>query len=261
MHLRDLTQFLFELSENNNRPWFVMNKPRYDILREEFLELVTSLVKDVARFDPAIASCNPKKAMFRINRDMRFSHDKTPYKTFFSASITSSGLKKPSQGGGPSYYFQINAQGKLLVAAGEWLPPADRLRAIRNRILDEPAAFAKIARNKGLLTHFGEMQEEGKLKRPPKGFDADLPQIESIKLKHFIVWRESPIAGVMPEVLEKDVLAGFKVAQPLVTWLREIKTPVADEAEEMPAVADPAKPAKSAKPVKPVKPARKAATA
>ncbi|MBC7574562.1 MAG: DUF2461 domain-containing protein [Herminiimonas sp.] len=230
MHLRDLTQFLAELSENNNRAWFVMNKPRYDILREEFLALVTALIPPIAKFDPAIANCNPKKALFRINRDMRFSHDKTPYKTFFSASITSSGLKKPSQGGGPSYYFQINAQGNLLVAAGEWLPPANRLRAIRNRIRDEPARFAKISGNKAIGAHFGGLQEEGKLKRPPKGFDLDTPGLESIKLKHFIVWRETAIAGVMPEVLQKDVVAGFKIAQPLVTWLRETKTPVADEA-------------------------------
>ena len=230
MHLRDLTQFLAELSENNNRAWFVMNKPRYDILREEFLALVTALISPIAKFDPAIANCNPKKALFRINRDMRFSHDKTPYKTFFSASITSTGLKKPSQGGGPSYYFQINAHGNLLVAAGEWLPPADRLRAIRNRIRDEPARFAKISSNKAIGAHFGGLQEEGKLKRPPKGFDLDTPGLESIKLKHFIVWRETAIAGVMPEVLQKDVVAGFKIAQPLVTWLREIKTPVADEA-------------------------------
>jgi uncharacterized protein (TIGR02453 family) len=72
MHTRDLIQFLSELSENNNRAWFVMNKPRYDILRAEFLELVTQLIADISKFDPAVAGCNPKKALFRINRDMRF---------------------------------------------------------------------------------------------------------------------------------------------------------------------------------------------
>jgi uncharacterized protein (TIGR02453 family) len=228
MHLRDLVRFLEELEQDNHRAWFVMNKPRYDILRAEYLELVTALIPQIARFDPAIASCNPKKALFRINRDMRFSHDKTPYKTFFSASITSSGLKKPSQGGGPSYYFQINAAGKLLVAAGEWLPPADRLRAIRQRILAEPAEFEKIASNRAIATRFGGLQQDGKLTRPPKGFDADAVGIESIKLKHFIVWREATVHGLMPEALVKEVLSGFKAAQPLVTWLRAIKTPIAD---------------------------------
>lgn len=230
MHLRDLVQFLGELSENNNRPWFVMNKPRYDILRAEFLELVTEIVAQVIKFDPSIASCTPKKALFRINRDMRFSHDKTPYKTFFSASITSSGLKKPSQGGGPSYYFQINAQGLLLVAAGEWLPPADRLRAIRNAILADPAGFEKAAAGKKLVTHFGGLQEEGKLKRPPKGFDVDAVHSERIRLKHFIVWREQSIGGMMPEVLLQEIVAGFKAAQPLVGWLRAVKTPLAETA-------------------------------
>ena len=81
MHLRDLTQFLTELSENNNRPWFIMNKPRYDILRAEFLDVVTELIRELGKFDPLVAGCNPKKAMFRINRDIRFSNDRSPYKT------------------------------------------------------------------------------------------------------------------------------------------------------------------------------------
>src|SRR3954470_8676328 len=119
MHTRDLIQFLSELSENNNRAWFVMNKPRYDILRAEFLALVTKLIAEVAKFDPEVADCNPKKALFRINRDMRFSKDKSPYKTNFSAAITASGLKKPSQGGGPAYYFHVDEHGTLLIAGGE----------------------------------------------------------------------------------------------------------------------------------------------
>ena len=84
-------------------------------------------------------------------------------------------------------------------------------------------------KSKKIAEQFGGLQEEGKLKRPPKGFDAELPMIESIKLKHFIVWREAGIKGMMPEVLVKDLVTGFKAAQPLVTWLREIKTPVAPD--------------------------------
>src|SRR5438445_10021523 len=144
MHIRDLTRFLAELSENNNRAWFVMNKPRYDILRAEFLELVIRLIAEITRFDPAVAACNPKKALFRINRDLRFSHDKDPYKTTFSAAITASGLKRPSQGGGPMYYFHVNADGMLLIAAGEYIPPADRLRAIRQQIVGDSTGFGKL---------------------------------------------------------------------------------------------------------------------
>ena len=221
MHVRDLTNYLAELSENNNRAWFVMNKPRYDILRAEFLEVVIRLIADISKFDPAIAACNPKKAMFRINRDMRFSKEKIPYKTHFSAAITASGLKKPSQGGGPAYYFQINEKGLLLVAGGEYLPPSDRLRAIRQRIVDDPAGFSKVIKNRKLKETYGDLQQEGKLTRPPKGFDVDIPHLEYVKLKSFIVWQEMPVIKD-PDALEKALLSGFKDAWPLVSWLRQI---------------------------------------
>jgi uncharacterized protein (TIGR02453 family) len=223
MHIRDLTQFLAELSENNNRAWFVMNKPRYDILRAEFLELVTGLIADIAKFDPAVAGCNPKKALFRINRDMRFSHDKSPYKTTFSAAITASGLKKPSQGGGPAYYFHIDAGGTLLLAGGEYMPPPDRLRTIRQHVIGDVTGFGKLLKNRRLNDTFGGLQQEGKLTRPPKGFDADVPHIESIKLKSFIAWKESSLKKKIPADLKKELAAGFKDAYPLVTWLRQAK--------------------------------------
>lgn len=222
MHVRDLIQFLGELSENNNRAWFVMNKPRYDILREEFLALTIKLIAEISKFDPAIAGCNPKKALFRINRDMRFSHDKRPYKTHFSAAITASGLKKPSQGGGPAYYFHINEAGQLLIAGGEYLPPTPRLRAIRNRVVEDAAGFTKMRKNKKLVATYDDLQEEGKLQRPPKGFTPDTPNIEYVKLKSFIVWTEEDIRKKIPADLGKRVLEGFKDAYPLVQWLRDI---------------------------------------
>ncbi|MDB5762773.1 MAG: hypothetical protein JWQ21_1768 [Herminiimonas sp.] len=223
MHIRDLIQFLAELSENNNRAWFVMNKPRYDILRAEFLELVTELIADIAKFDPAVSHCNPKKALFRINRDMRFSHDKSPYKTTFSAAVSASGLKKPSQGGGPAYYFHIDAGATLLVAGGEYMPPSDRLRAIRQHVVTDVTGFGKLLKNKKLNDAFGGFQEEGKLTRPPKGFDADAPHIEYVKLKSFIVWKEASLKKKIPDDLGKELAAGFKNAYPLVTWLRQVK--------------------------------------
>lgn len=220
MHLRDLNHFLLELSDNNNRAWFVMNKPRYDILRAEFLALVTELITQIAKFDPAVIGCEPKKALFRINRDVRFAKDKAPYKTTFSASILPSGRKKPSEGGGPAYYFQIDANGKLFFAVGEYMPPADRLRAVRNLIVDDPKGFASVLKNKAFKEQFGSLQEEGKLIRPPKGFDADDPNIEYIKLKNFIVWTEVSLNKNAPDLLLPQLVAGFKAAYPLVAWLR-----------------------------------------
>ena len=230
MHLRDLTQFLAELSENNQRAWFVMNKPRYDILRAEFLELVTALIAAIARFDPLIADCNPKKALFRINRDMRFSQDKSPYKTTFSAAIIASGRKKPSEGGGPSYYFHIDAAGTLLVAAGEYMPPSDRLRAIRQQIVADPDGFAKVLKNRKLIARFNGLQEEGKLTRAPKGFEPDHRHVESLKLKNFIVWTERSIAGrYPPDNLCNEIAATFTDALALVKWLRAVPVVAHDE--------------------------------
>lgn len=222
MHLRDLTRFLKELEENNNRAWFVMNKPRYDILRAEFLALVSGLITDITAFDPAVAACDPKKALFRIHRDLRFARDKQPYKTYFSASITESGRKRPSQGGGPAYYFHVDAQGTLLVAGGEYQPPADRLRRIRERVVAEPESFAAVLEDESMRKTFGELQPEGRLTRVPKGFEPDAPHAEFLKLKSYIVWNETDTEAIRPEALPDRILDGFRAAQPLVRWLRAI---------------------------------------
>lgn len=225
MHTRDLVRFLEELSENNNRAWFVMNKPRYDILRAEFLDLVTGLIDEIARFDPAVAACNPKKALFRINRDMRFSKDKSPYKTHFSAAITASGLKKPSQGGGPAYYFHIDAAGQLLVAGGEYMPPPERLRAIRRQITVDPAGFEKVLKDRRLRKRYGALQDEGKLARLPKGFEAHEELGDYLKHKSYIVWTEASLKKHIPEDLAAEVLSGFRDAWPLIAWLRQVPQP------------------------------------
>lgn len=221
MHLRDLTRFLAELAENNNRAWFVMNKPRYDILRAEFLEIVTELIPKIEKFDPAIAGCSPKKALFRIHRDLRFARDKHPYKTHFSAALTATGLKKPSQGGGPAYYFHIDAAGMLLIAAGEYQPPADRVKQIRQRIVGDPAGFSAVLKDRKMKAFFGDLQQEDKLIRPPKGFDPALPHADYLKLKSFIVWTEEPVANMDPDKLPEKLIAGFRSAQPLIRWLRD----------------------------------------
>jgi uncharacterized protein (TIGR02453 family) len=220
MHLYDLTQFLAALSDNNNRPWFVMNKPRYDILRAEFLDVVTELIAELARFDPLVTHCNPKKALFRINRDLRFGHDKSPYKTHFSAAIVPNDLRRPSEAGGPAYYLQIEGGGKLRFGAGEYTPPPKRLRAIRNHMVIDAAGFSTVLKNNKLVRTFGQLQQESKLLRPPKGFDALAEHIESIKLRSFFVWCEVDLALNDPDRLVPDLASGLKDAYALVHWLR-----------------------------------------
>ena len=223
MHLRDLTQFLTELGSNNNRPWFIMNKPRYDILREEFLAVVTELIAALGKFDKQVVACNPKKAMFRINRDIRFSNDKSPYKTRFSAGITPNDKRRPSAAGGPTYYFHIEGDGTLLFGAGEYLPPPARLKAIREHIVNDATGFAKVLKNKPLRATFGEIQPEYKLQRPPKGFDPGHPHIEYLKLKSYFVWTEVKLKLNAPDQLVPQLAGGLKDAFALVTWLRGVQ--------------------------------------
>ena len=227
MHIQDLTRFLAELTEDNNRAWFVMNKPRYDILREEFLTLVTTLMVQISKFDPLILGCNPKKALFRINRDVRFAKDKRPYKTTFSAAIVANDLKKPSQGGGPAYYFQLNAAGELLFAVGEYMPPTDRLKQLRQAVADDGPSLVKILKNKKLAQTFSNLEDGDKLQRPPKGFDPLHAQIELIKLKSFMIWDkidtgEFAVAERSDLVLA-TLVSNFRTAYPLVQWLRSAK--------------------------------------
>ena len=229
MHLRDLKQYLTELAGNNNRPWFIMNKPRYDILREEFLQVVTELIIELGKFDPAVKFCNPKKAMFRINRDVRFAHDKSPYKTRFSAAIAPNDLRRPSKAGGPTYYMQLDGDGRLLFGAGEYMPPPQRLRALRQHMVADAAGFGKVLKNKKLRATYGDIQNEGKLQRPPKGYDPEHEHIEYIKLKSFFVWTEIDLQLNKPELLVPTIAAGLKDALPLVTWMRAAKV---EEVEE-----------------------------
>ncbi|MBC7685782.1 MAG: DUF2461 domain-containing protein [Bdellovibrionales bacterium] len=229
MHLRDLTQFLSELGDNNNRPWFIMNKPRYDILREEFLAVVTQLIAELGKFDQQVVACNPKKALFRINRDVRFANDKRPYKTRFSAGITPKDLRRPSAGGGPTYYFHIDPAGTMFIGAGEYLPPAPRLKAIREQVVNDATGFAKLMKNKQLRATFGDLQPDDKLQRPPKGFDPGHPHIEYLKLKSFFVWTEVKLELNAPDKLVPALARAFKDAYTLVAWLRAVEVAATDD--------------------------------
>ena len=104
MNARELVNYLAGLAENNNRAWFAMSKPSYDILRAEFTELVAQVIAATAKFDPAVVGQDPKKALFRINRDLRFSKDKSPYKTHAAMSFRhADGKERPA----PGFYLHL----------------------------------------------------------------------------------------------------------------------------------------------------------
>ena len=140
MHIPALLQFLKELTENNNRPWFLHNKPHYDILREEFIELVGEVGAAVAKFDKELGPFEPKKAVFRIYRDVRFAKDKSPYKNHIGAVLGARTTDKTR----PVYYFHVDHKGNLLTACGVYMPEAVAIKKIRDYIVAEPAKFSKL---------------------------------------------------------------------------------------------------------------------
>jgi len=216
MHVPALIQYLKGLEENNNKAWFVMNKPSFDILREEFVALVGEVIARGAVFDQRIAGVDPKKALFRIYRDVRFAHDKTPYKTTFSAAISADGKKSQ----GPMYYFHISAKGELFTAAGCYMPQKDLLAAIRRHIAEQPRLVDKLLHNRAFMDEAGGFAEQESLVRPPKGYDADTPHIDLIRQKSFVARSSLDIAKRIPRDLAGEVAARFQTMYPLVDWLR-----------------------------------------
>ena len=220
MHIPALLQFLEGLAENNNRPWFLHNKPSYDILREEFTAVVADVVQRIAKFDPEIEQVDPKKCLFRIYRDVRFSTNKDPYKTHFSGVIGG----KTTDRSRPSYYFQINEKGVLGVGGGIYMPEPDTLQKIRHFVINQPTLLNALLKDKSLTKTFGGMSEEDRMQRPPKGYQhlpADHPHIEIIKNRHFFAFVEAKIKARPPKDLGKKIGDQFADLYPLIVWLRE----------------------------------------
>jgi uncharacterized protein (TIGR02453 family) len=216
MHVPALIEFLDGLRRNNNRPWFVWNKPAYDILRQEFEALVGDLAARVAAFDRDLGAVDPKKAMFRIYRDTRFSKDKTPYKTHFSAALGD----RSKRGEAPGYYFEIDHTGNLLAGGGIYRPHPPILQAIRRHIAAHPEALSRVLRDRRFKATFGGLADEDALVRPPKGFAADLPHIDAIRQRHFFAMVEVDVAKRPPRDLARVVEGYFRDLLPLMAWLR-----------------------------------------
>ena len=122
-------KFLKELANHNVKEWFDTNRNLYDLAKEDVVTLVNDMIKEHSKNDPSIAEQEGKKCVMRINRDIRFSKDKTPYKNNFGISIPTSGTKA----GGAEYYLHIQP-GKSFIAGGYWMPDAVHLKAIRQEI-------------------------------------------------------------------------------------------------------------------------------
>lgn len=183
MNSGEILTFINDLAANNNREWFTENKPRYEKIKTNFVSFLDELIPEIARFDPSVAHLEGKSCLFRIYRDVRFSHDKSPYKTHFGAMILA-GSSKSEIHNKAGYYIHIEP-GQSMLAGGAYLPPSDWLKAIRKEITYQTEEFKAIIEDKEFKKYFGEIDGE-KLKRPPQGFDANHPDIELLKYKSYL---------------------------------------------------------------------------
>lgn len=208
--------FLEELDSNNNRDWFLINKARHDKARANVLEFANSLILKLSKMDPSISSdMDSKNCVMRIYRDVRFSKNKTPYKTNFGAGLSENGKNFK----GPGYYLHIHPK-ESFIAGGCWMPEGDLLKAIRQEIDYNGDDFHKIVDNKEFIKYFGSLDTEYKLKTPPKGYQSDHPDIEYLKLKSFTFSHPLTKLELMGSGAVDEVCNGFIRLYPFIAFLR-----------------------------------------
>jgi uncharacterized protein (TIGR02453 family) len=183
MNIENILQFLNELKINNNREWFGENKARYDQVRNEFEKISIDLIAEISKFDSDIKHVDVKDCVFRIYRDIRFSNDKTPYKTHFGVFIASAGGRKSKRAG---YYLHLDPTG-CFVSMGVWCPPPDLLKALRQSVYDNIDELNEIRKNPEFSQYFNSFYEDDKLKTVPRGFPKDFPDAGLLQLKHYLV--------------------------------------------------------------------------
>src|SRR5450759_269167 len=178
--------FLDSLKDNNNRDWFIKNRPAYIDAKENFESFVQDIINNIVEFEPILKGLEVKSCVYRINRDIRFSNDKSPYKSHLGAFIVRGGKKNGDKFAG--YYVHIEPE-KSIIAGGAYMPPAPWLSAIREKIDEEPDEFVKIINSKDFVKYFGKIEGE-KLKKAPKGYPSDHPNIELLKFKSYLIVNE-----------------------------------------------------------------------
>lgn len=181
MNIPEILDFLKRLAANNNRPWFQEHKTEYQHVQQNFEELLSAVIARIAVFDDSVSHVLPTDCTYRIYRDIRFSSDKSPYKTHIGGYINAKGKKSNHCG----YYIHLEPDNCML-AGGSWCMPSDMLKAVRQSVYDNIDEFRAIVEDPAFKAYFPIIGEEH-LKTMPKGFPKDFPYPQYIQCKDYIV--------------------------------------------------------------------------
>ncbi|MCU0409133.1 MAG: DUF2461 domain-containing protein [Bacteroidales bacterium] len=214
---KETLSFLAGLKKNNDREWFNINRDKYDAARKNFEAFIQSVIDELALAEPILKGLEAKSCIFRINRDTRFSNDKSPYKTNFGAFIARGGKKNGDKYAG--YYLHIEP-GECMIAGGAYMPPSDWLAAIREKIAENPEQFTGIMNEKKFKRFFGALEGE-KLKKAPKGFENDHPAIELLRHKSFLAVNNIPDSKVTESGFRTYLLENLAAMKPFNDYLNE----------------------------------------
>ena len=208
-------KFLKDLEKNNNKPWFDEHRTQYETARTDFYGMVERLIPTIAKFDDPIGRLTVKECVFRINRDVRFSKDKRPYKNNMACYFNRAGKNGPGAG----YYLHIEP-GKSFGAGGIWVAEPTVLAGIRQEIDYNFTDWKKIFENKDFRKAFtAGVTSNDTLIRPPKGYDENNPAIEFLKMKSFIVQRGFADVDLQQKNFVNEVAKTFKTMKPLIDFL------------------------------------------
>jgi uncharacterized protein (TIGR02453 family) len=212
--LKTTFEFLKDLQPNNNKVWFDANRKRYQEARSIFEELIGDIMR---QFDSVedLGNTSVKECLYRFNRDIRFSKDKSPYNTHMGALIARGGRKSLER----SYYIQI-APGESFIAGGTYAPSPQELQKIRTAVADNPQKLTRILADKEFVRDFGNLYGE-KLKSAPKGYSSDHPAIELLKYKQFLALHKLTDEQILSDNPVSHIINVCKVLKPFVGYFTE----------------------------------------
>ncbi|WP_196888851.1 DUF2461 domain-containing protein [Aureivirga sp. CE67] len=205
MKIELILNFLEGLRDNNNRDWFQENKKQYTEARDEYAMLLDALISKIRKFDGSIMAISSKDCMFRLNRDVRFSNNKEPYKRNFGAFISGNGRKSEQAG----YYVHIEP-GNSFIGGGIYMPQPKALKAIRTEIFEYPDEFKAIIHDEEFLKVFPEIYGD-KLKTAPRGFPKDFKDIELLRHKSYAVIHKVEDTFWKQEDVLEQIISIFKI--------------------------------------------------